>query len=128
MLTICNRATDLYQTIAAAHQSFARRGTSATLNAPSDHWAQPHVRFRGEADVNRQARLAESIENDPLQTSGFEICRYAQWPLNPIPRVGNTCSNCIAALVLNAFGEGNATTRFHQSDCWISRRVAADGA
>src|SRR5262249_28394902 len=27
-----------------------------------------------------------------------------------------------------ALGEGNATTRFHQSDYWISRRVADRGA
>jgi hypothetical protein len=30
--------------------------------------------------------------------------------------------------VVLSLGEGNATTRFHQSDCWISSRVAAGGA
>jgi hypothetical protein len=32
---------------------------------PSARRAQPQVRFRGEVDVNRHARLAGSVENDP---------------------------------------------------------------
>jgi hypothetical protein len=30
--------------------------------------AQLEVRFRGEADIDRQAKLAGSVENDPHQT------------------------------------------------------------
>jgi hypothetical protein len=36
--------------------------------APSTRRAQPQVRFRSEADMNRQARLVGPVENDPKQT------------------------------------------------------------
>jgi len=38
---------------------------AAYLGAPSARRAQPQVRFRGEVDMNRQARLAGSVDNDP---------------------------------------------------------------
>jgi len=38
---------------------------AARLNAPSACRAQLEARFRGEADINRRAKLAGSVENDP---------------------------------------------------------------
>jgi hypothetical protein len=40
-------------------------------------------RLRAEADIDQYTIPVDTVENDPLQTSGFELCRYAQWPLNP---------------------------------------------
>ena len=37
------------------------------INAPFA--VAPEVRFQGEADMNRHARLAGSVKNDPSQTS-----------------------------------------------------------
>jgi hypothetical protein len=34
---------------------------------------RPQVRFRGETDIDRQARPAGSVENDPNQTLGDPI-------------------------------------------------------
>jgi hypothetical protein len=41
------------------------------LNAPSACRPQSQVRFLGEAAMNRQAKTAESVENDPKQHSGL---------------------------------------------------------
>ena len=42
---------------------------AAYLNAPSTSRAQPQVRFRGEAAMDRQAKPSVSVTHDPLQTS-----------------------------------------------------------
>src|SRR5262249_45013278 len=43
-------------------------GRAAGLTAPSACRAQPQVRFRGEAGIDRQAAPAGSFENDPQRT------------------------------------------------------------
>jgi hypothetical protein len=43
-------------------------GPCRRLRAASPGRAQPQVRFRGEADIDRLARLAGSVENDPTRT------------------------------------------------------------
>jgi hypothetical protein len=45
--------------------------------------ATQHVcRFRSEADMNRQARSATSVANDPLRKSSTYQARAATWPLS----------------------------------------------
>jgi hypothetical protein len=44
------------------------RSSPAKEASPSACRGQPQVRFRGEADMNRPARLAGSVENDPKRT------------------------------------------------------------
>jgi hypothetical protein len=46
----------------------ARDTFSFARYAPSACRAQLEVRFRGEADIDRQAKLAGSVENDPNRT------------------------------------------------------------
>src|SRR5262245_9651238 len=55
---------------------------AAYLNAPSTCRAQPQVRFGGEADMNRQARLVGSVENDPgcVKTHTSAKCRKNNSP------------------------------------------------
>jgi len=65
---------------------------------------------------------------DPKRTLAGQDCCCANWPLSPISPVANPCCNRVLFGVVPAFGEGNATTRFHQSDCWFSGHLAAGGA
>jgi hypothetical protein len=52
-------------------------------NALSSRRAQPQIRFRGEADMNRQARPARSVENDPFETWLSKLCCNAKQPKEP---------------------------------------------
>jgi hypothetical protein len=51
-----------------------------SLPGTSRHFTamQHSGRFRGEADMDRQAKPAGSVENDPSATSGAQICCDAQ--------------------------------------------------
>src|SRR5215813_2000764 len=48
--------------------SLIQWGGAAYPNASSTQPAQAQVRFRGEADMTRRARLVGSVENDPKPT------------------------------------------------------------
>jgi hypothetical protein len=52
---------------------------AAYLNAPSTCLAQPQGRFRGEADMNRQARLVGLVENDHTGLQLLDVGR----PISP---------------------------------------------
>src|SRR6516165_1999141 len=61
---------------------------------------------------------------DPKRTLGTQDCCSATWPVDPIPPVANPCCNYAVGVVLS-LEEGDATTRFHQRNCWFDHCVAA---
>src|SRR5262249_30854287 len=78
----------------------------------------------------RQHRVGQRPQCPLLTQSGHEplrICCRATRPLNPISPVVNPCCNHMVGVVLS-LEEGDATTRFHQRNCWFSDRLAARAA
>jgi hypothetical protein len=58
--------------------------TGRGWRAPSTCRARPQVRFRGEADMNPQARLVGSVENDPTAVFGTHSQNETLWNIGRV--------------------------------------------
>src|SRR5262245_33959701 len=58
------------------------------LNMSGLAHARPQVRFRGEADMDRHAKSAGSVENDPLRTF---VCWEVRVPIGRLVCVTHSC-------------------------------------
>src|SRR6516162_8629893 len=81
----------------------------------------------GQAAGRGEVALLDNARNCYLRTKGALTPAGQTKPL-ALQQYGRPCCNRVLVGVVLSLEEGDATTRFHQIICWISRRVAARGS
>ena len=79
--------------------------------------------FGGKADIastDLNVRFLTHSGHERLKIAALQTDLGTPFRRSQIPAVITDAVGVVLSL-----GAGNATARFHQSDCWISRRVAA---